>query len=139
MISAEVQSRYKELKHVEKAFRSMKTADLFVRPIRHWNPDRVQGHIFMCMLAYLIAWEARRCLGPMLNRDPENNQCEGKSLREIWEALARITIGRINIPGQQLEQIGNIGKPQRNILKELHISLGKKALESFVAMKIDSS
>lgn len=139
MKAAEVQAQYKELKQVEKAFRSMKTADLFVRPIRHWNPDRVRGHIFMCMIAYLLTWEARRCLNTILNRDPENNQCDGKSLREIWEALARITIGRINIPGQQLEQIGNIGKHQRSILKELRISLSKKDIEPFVAMKIDSS
>lgn len=127
METAEVRARYKELKQVEKAFRSMKTADLFVRPIRHWNPDRVRGHVFMCMLAYLIVWEARRRLDDMLQRDPDTRQCDGKSLREIWKTLRRISIGYINIPGQQIEQISTINDHQSKILKKLGVSLDKKA------------
>jgi len=129
MDSRKIQSCYKELKQVEKAFRSMKTADLFVRPIRHWNPSRVRGHVFMCMLAYLIIWEARRCLDDMLQHDPETNECEGKSLREIWETLRRISIGYINIPGEQIEQISTINNHQSKILKRLGVSLDKKARE----------
>lgn len=129
MDSRKVQSCYKELKQVEKAFRSMKTTDLFVRPIRHWNPSRVRGHVFMCMLAYLIIWEARCCLDDMLQRDTETNGCEGKSLREIWETLRRISIGYINIPGEQIEQISTINNHQSRILKKLGVSLDKKARE----------
>jgi transposase len=126
MEAEEVRSRYKELKQVEKAFRSMKTADLFVRPIRHWNPDRVRGHVFMCMLAYLIIWEAWRRLDGMLQRDPETRHCDGKSLREIWETLRKISIGYINISGQQIEQIGTINEYQSKILNKLGVPLDKK-------------
>jgi len=31
---------YKDLSRVERAFRSMKTVDLEIRPIRHWSADR---------------------------------------------------------------------------------------------------
>src|ERR1700674_2066642 len=47
---------YKLLSNVERAFRSMKTIDLEVRPIRHRLEDRVKAHIFLCMLAHYVAW-----------------------------------------------------------------------------------
>jgi hypothetical protein len=47
---------YKQLTRVERAFRSMKTLDLHVRPIHHRLEDRVRAHIFLCMLAYYVQW-----------------------------------------------------------------------------------
>ena len=47
---------YKMLGQVERAFRSMKTIDLEVRPIRHRREDRVKAHIFLCMLAHYVVW-----------------------------------------------------------------------------------
>src|SRR5712692_724107 len=47
---------YKRLSQVERAFRSLKTIDLEVRPIRHRLEDRVKAHIFLCMLAHYVAW-----------------------------------------------------------------------------------
>jgi hypothetical protein len=45
-------SAYKSLAVVERAFRSLKTVDLHVRPVFHWNAQRVRAHVFLCMLAY---------------------------------------------------------------------------------------
>jgi len=56
---------YKSLAQVERAFRSLKTVDLKVRPIHHRTADRVRAHILLCMLAYYVEWhmrEAWRCL-----------------------------------------------------------------------------
>jgi transposase len=50
---------YKDLSRVERAFRSMKTVDLEIRPIRHWTADRVRAHVFLCMLAYHVEWHLR--------------------------------------------------------------------------------
>ena len=47
---------YKMLSLVERAFRSLKTIDLEVRPIRHRLEDRVKAHIFLCMLAHYVVW-----------------------------------------------------------------------------------
>lgn len=56
-ISAEDAVRsYKQLTRVERAFRSMKTLGLQVRPIHHRLEGRVRAHIFLCMLAYYVQW-----------------------------------------------------------------------------------
>src|SRR5881397_337439 len=47
---------YKQLSNVERAFRSLKTIDLKVRPIHHYLEERVKAHIFLCMLAYYVEW-----------------------------------------------------------------------------------
>jgi len=126
MGTAEVVARYKSLQQVEKAFRSMKTADLFVRPIRHWNADRVKGHVFMCMLAYLIIHESRRRLEPFLTRDPDTRECDGDSLREIWKTLARVKIGVLKIGVTTVEQLNPLTAFQKQLLKSLGASLNKK-------------
>lgn len=50
---------------VERAFRSLKTVDLKVRPIYHRRPDRVRAHVLLCMLAYYVEWHMRRKLAPV--------------------------------------------------------------------------
>jgi transposase len=50
---------YKALTTLERAFRSLKTVDLKVRPIHHHLEDRVRAHIFLCMLAYYVEWHMR--------------------------------------------------------------------------------
>lgn len=51
---------YKSLAQVERAFRSLKTMDLKVRPIHHHLENRVRAHIFLCMLAYYVEWHMRQ-------------------------------------------------------------------------------
>ena len=60
---------YKSLSTVERAFRSIKTVDLKVRPIHHRLENRVRCHIFLCMLAYYVEWHMRRDLAPILFDD----------------------------------------------------------------------
>lgn len=62
-------SAYKGLAVVERAFRSLKTVDLQVRPVFHWNAQRVRAHVFLCMLAYYVEWHMREKLKPMLFDD----------------------------------------------------------------------
>ena len=65
MDGPEVVRSYKSLAQVERAFRSLKTVDLKIRPIHHRLADRVRAHIFLCMLAYYVEWymiEAWRAL-----------------------------------------------------------------------------
>jgi transposase len=69
--SQQVVASYKSLSGVERAFRSLKTVDLQVRPIHHRLPDRVRAHILLCMLAYYVEWHMRRCWAPLLFEDEE--------------------------------------------------------------------
>src|SRR5579864_1202813 len=67
----ETAQAYKDLARVERAFRNLKTADLEIRPVRHWTPDRVRAHVFLCMLAYHVEWHLRQTLAPLLFHDTE--------------------------------------------------------------------
>jgi transposase len=60
---------YKQLAGVERAFRSLKTVDLELRPIHHRAADRVRAHVFLCMLAYHLEWHMRQALAPLLFDD----------------------------------------------------------------------
>jgi len=62
---------YKQLSNVERAFRSMKTLDLEVRPIRHRLEDRVRAHIFLCMLAFYVKWHINEAWRPLLFCDED--------------------------------------------------------------------
>src|SRR5262245_8730398 len=78
--TAAVVSTYKSLAQVERAFRSVKTADLEVRPIHHRLAGRVRAHVFLCLLAYYVAWHMRKALAPLLFDDHDReNAGKGRS------------------------------------------------------------
>jgi transposase len=62
---------YKSLANVERAFRSIKTIDLKVRPIHHRLADRVRAHIFLCMLAYYVEWHLREAWRELMFADTD--------------------------------------------------------------------
>ena len=62
---------YKALANVERAFRSIKTVDLKVRPIHHRLADRVRAHIFLCMLAYYVEWHMREAWRELMFADTD--------------------------------------------------------------------
>ena len=87
MKAEDVVKAYKGLDVVERAFRSLKTVDLKVRPIFHRNENRVRAHVFLCMLAYYVEWHMRKALAPILfdEDDPEG----AAALRESIVAPAQ--------------------------------------------------
>jgi hypothetical protein len=78
---------YKSLSNVERAFRCMKTIDLHVRPVFHYNADRVRAHVFLCMLAYYVEWHMRECLKPMLFDDEFIEQTQAARASPVNKAL----------------------------------------------------
>ena len=71
MSAADAVRNYKALSQVERAFRSLKTLDLHVRPIHHRLADRVRSHIFLCMLAYYVEWHMREAWRPLVFADED--------------------------------------------------------------------
>jgi transposase len=71
MSSAEAVRSYKALAEVERAFRSMKTIDLHIRPIHHRLEGRVRAHIFLCMLAYYVEWHMREAWRELMFADED--------------------------------------------------------------------
>lgn len=52
--TAEIVAAYRQLIAVEDAFRVLKSL-VKLRPIYHWTKRRVEAHVFICVLAYLLA------------------------------------------------------------------------------------
>jgi transposase len=71
MEAADCVRNYKSLANVERAFRSIKTVDLKVRPIHHRLADRVRAHIFLCMLAYYVEWHLREAWRELMFADTD--------------------------------------------------------------------
>ena len=71
MDAADCVRNYKSLANVERAFRSLKTIDLKVRPIHHRTADRVRAHIFLCMLAYYVEWHMREAWRELMFADSD--------------------------------------------------------------------
>ncbi|MGH9200578.1 MAG: IS1634 family transposase [Vicinamibacterales bacterium] len=71
MTAPDAVRNYKQLSSVERAFRSIKTVDLHVRPIHHRLADRVRSHIFLCMLAYYVEWHMREAWRSVLFADED--------------------------------------------------------------------
>jgi transposase len=124
--SAEVVRSYKQLKEVERAFRSFK-GPLELRPIHHRLEDRVRAHVFLCMVAYYLEWHLRQAWAeltfkdesPTPSSDPvakasRSPEAERKartkrttsgqpchSFRDLLAELARRTQNTVRIPGSQ--------------------------------------
>lgn len=85
----EVALAYKELWRVEHAFRDLKSG-LEVRPVYHWTPARVRGHIGVCFLALAMESALARLLWA--------HGC-GESLGKVTEALQEIKAVRVELDG----------------------------------------
>jgi hypothetical protein len=66
---AGVVESYKNLAHIERDFRSIKTDDLDLRPIHHRLTDRVKAHVLICMLACYLTWHLRKTWAPLTFTD----------------------------------------------------------------------
>ena len=93
---------YKDLSSVERAFRSLKTVDLKVRPIFHWLDDRIRGHVFLCMLAYYVEWHMREKLAHVLFDDHERDEAEA-TRASIVEPAPRSKAARAKDASKQTE------------------------------------
>ena len=68
---AEAVTAYKNLKHVERDFRHIKSDDLDLRPVFHHLEKRVKGHVLICMLAAYLTWHLRQAWAPLTYTDEE--------------------------------------------------------------------
>src|SRR6056297_205 len=71
LTAADAVRAYKSLSDVERAFRTLKSIDLNVRPIHHRLVDRVKAHLFLCMLAYYVRWHMERAWASLTFKDDD--------------------------------------------------------------------
>jgi hypothetical protein len=125
---------YKNLKYVERDFKTIKIDDLDVRPIRHYLAGRVEAHLIICMLAAYLTWHLRQAFAPLTFTDediPEpadpvipvrrslqaavkdavKETPDGLPLyryRDLLEHLATLDRHVINFAGQRIEKITTV-------------------------------
>jgi hypothetical protein len=129
--AASVVQTYKNLKYVERDFRTIKIDDLDARPIRHYKAGRVEAHLFICMLAAYLTWHLREVFAPLTftdqdipqpvspvgparrsmqarNKDAVKQAPDGLPLYRYRDLLAHLsTLDRqiINFSGQHIEKL----------------------------------
>jgi transposase len=122
MDKKKVLKQYKDLSLVERAFRTIKTTLLRIRPVYHWKDDRIKAHTFLCMLAYYIVVEMRNRLTPLFK-----NNGNGKNYKytfdDIITNLANINLGEIHILDLKIMELSELTDDQKEILKYLRVKL----------------
>jgi transposase len=123
---------YMQLTEAEGAFRIEKS-DLRLRPVWHQKAERVEGHILVCFLAYvmwktLAGWQAKASLG--------------SSPRTILEEFRRIQCVDVVLPIEEegrelrLRCVVEPDKAQRALIQRLGLRLPKRLQSDFSALKM---
>jgi hypothetical protein len=108
---------YKRLSKIERAFRSLKTVDLKLRPIHHHLADRVRAHVLICMLAYYVEWHMRQLLAPVLFDD--DDKATGEKLRASVVAPAQRSPRALKKAATKRCQDGTLVHSFRTLLADL--------------------
>ena len=134
MTSAEAVRSYKALAEVERAFRSMKTIDLHIRPIHHRLESRVRTHIFLCMLAYYVEWHMREAWRELMFADED---LERKKHRDPVAAAGRSEAALEKVHTRKLKD-GSPVHSFRTLLEDLS-TIVRNTCEARVGQRSGSS
>jgi hypothetical protein len=108
-----VVSAYKNLKYVERDFRSIKSDDLDLRPVFHRLEERVKAHVLICMLACYLTWHLRQAWAPLTFTDEHPPQQDNPV------APARRSVGAQAKASRQHEASGRPYRSFRGLLEHL--------------------
>ena len=123
-----IHARYKDLTKVERAFRTIKTDHLEVRPVFVRKDNKTRGHVFVVMLAYLLEKEIAYYW-----KDLEVTVCEG--IDELGSIRAtEIEIGKVkyqSVPepsglAKKLLESAEVKLPCVAPAKTVHVATRKK-------------
>ena len=104
--SAGVVEAYKNLANIERAFRSLKTIDVNVRPVRHYLEGRVRSHVLLCTLSAHLMHHVRSRLAPLTFRDTEVPTHESPVAKKHVSATAKAKIAyKVNQDGTPITSL----------------------------------
>ena len=124
LTAKEVLIAYKHLWKIEESFRVLKTS-LETRPIYHWTPSRVVGHLMCCYIALIV----ERALENILTK-----KGIGYSVDRIREAINKLNVSKVKLadgePEIYLHQSLNSSEFElsKKILKTLGIGIPKSCM-----------
>ena len=117
MEKTEVRQQYKNLQHVEHAFRDFKSDNIQIRPVYHRNEAQTRGHVLISMFSYAIVKEMEDKIFPFLVT--WNKKTKSKlSFSDILEELKDIKLVQLNL-GRNVDsiKITELNQIQEQILK----------------------
>ena len=113
---------YRQLALVDRAFRQLKTVALEIRPVYHHLDERIEAHVFLCMLAYYVQWHMQQKLVPLLESDGT-----GEDRRWTWagvlERLKGIRRQTVTMNGTSVTLTSRPDDEQLHLLELLEVSL----------------
>ncbi len=113
LIKEEVHARYKDLAHVERAFREMKMEHLELRPLHVRSKASTRAHVFVVMMAYMITKE----LG---NLWKEMNLTVQEGLR----SLSTLTLNYVKFPtGLVMSNVPQASEINAQLLKAAGVEI----------------
>ena len=118
----EVVGNYKELGHVERAFRSLKQVHLEMRPCSHKIDRRIKAHVFLCTLAYYVQWHLMERLEPLF-ADDEVGKERRWTVQNVIERLKQVTRNEVESNGVRFHQTTECDDEQRQIVDLLKMAL----------------
>ena len=139
MTKEQVVKSYKGLSVVEQAWRNMKTVRLELRPIRHRTDERIEAHVFLCMLAYYLQWHMVQRLEPLLGEQREAiatkeiaREDRKWTLSHILEVLKAIRLEELSYEGIRYTKKTEPTENQARLLGQLRTKSSKEGLASAV-------
>lgn len=118
--SQQAHDHYKDLQHVERDFRRMKTALLEVRPIFVRKQARTEGHVFISMLALKIVRRMENALHKAFGTTESEG---GETVESALTALSRICLDKYTFENQSVLMLPTPDKRQEIILTALNVKL----------------
>jgi len=123
--------QYKNLQGVENAFDDMKHL-LMLRPIRHYAPPRVEGHVLICVLAYLLAriLELRLAEAGVTWTDQigQHHKTYPMTAARALDLLNEVKAAEIRLDGQWVDHISRIGPHARSILQAIGVMPAQRTI-----------
>ena len=104
--------RYCDLENVERAFRTMKTACLDLRPVYVHKEESTKGHVFVVMLALLLQRELERCWNEL-----------DITVEEAIDELGSIHTVELRLGSAMICEIPKPNERARKILEKAFITL----------------
>jgi transposase len=115
----QILEQYHTLWKVEETFRTLKNY-LETRPIFHWTPKRIKGHIVMSFISYIMQ--------RTLELELEKNNIE-YSHEKIREAIKNMEYSEVRLKDKLFALRANLNDFQKSILKTLEIEKPKKMMD----------
>ena len=123
--SEQTVAAYKSLSQVEQAFRNLKTVQIDLRPVYHHRDDRIQAHVFLCMLSYDLQWHMKQRLSPLFAADGKHEERRW-TFAGVLQRLKSLGKSRAQLGGVEFDHIDTPDEEQSQILGLLGVRLPTK-------------